>query len=48
MRYEEIDQLLVLDVKPHAWFNARGYSDEHAGGNAFAKDQETMNWLFAH
>lgn len=44
---EEIDQLLVLDIKDRDWFTKRGYTDEHDGGNAFAKDQESMNWLFS-
>lgn len=44
---EEIDKILVLDVKQRQWFTERGYSDEHDGGNAFAKDEETMQWLFS-
>ena len=44
---EEINKILVLDVKPRSWFTERGYSDEHDGGNAFAKDAETMQWLFS-
>ena len=42
----EIDELLVLDVKQEDYFTARGYTDQHAGGMAIAKDEEIMNWLF--
>lgn len=44
---EEINKILVLDIKQRSWFTERGYSDEHDGGNAFAKDEETMQWLFS-
>lgn len=42
----EIDEILVLDVKPDAYFTERGYKDQHAGGNAFSEDAEVMGWLF--
>lgn len=42
----EINEILVLDVKPDEYFTERGYRDQHAGGNAFASDEEVMNWLF--
>lgn len=42
----EINDILVLDVKPDEYFTERGYRDQHAGGNAFASDEEVMNWLF--
>ena len=44
---DEISKLLVLDVKQRDWFTQRGYSDEHDGGNAFAKDHASMSWLFS-
>ena len=44
---DEIDKLLVLDIKQRDWFTKRGYSDEHDGGNAFARDQASMSWLFS-
>lgn len=43
----EINKLLVLDVKEDAYFTERGYSDQHAGGNAFSADEEIMGWLFS-
>lgn len=44
---EEIDALVVLDVKPQAYFSERGFSDQHAGGGAlFAHDEAIMGWLF--
>lgn len=44
---EEVDKILVLDVKPESWFTEIGWSDEHDGGNAFMKDEKTMQWLFS-
>lgn len=44
---EEIDEILVLDIKGQEYFTERGYSDQHAGGAAFAFDEEIMGWLFA-
>ena len=43
---EEIDRLLVLDVKPQSYFTDRGISNQHGGGMAIAKDKEIMGWLF--
>lgn len=42
----EIDQLVLLDVKPGSYFTDRGFQDQHAGGQAFAHDGEIMGWLF--
>lgn len=42
----EIDELLVLDVKEQGYFTERGYTDQHAGGMAIAKDEKIMSWLF--
>lgn len=43
---EEINDILVLDVKPDEYFSERGYRDQHAGGNAFSADENVMGWLF--
>lgn len=43
---QEIDSLLLLDVKPADYFRERGYRDQHAGGQAFAHEEEIMGWLF--
>ena len=43
---EEINKLIVLDVKDQEYFSQRGHSDQHGGGMAFAKDEEVMGWLF--
>lgn len=42
----EINDILVLDVKPDEYFTERGYHDQHAGGNAFSADENVMGWLF--
>ena len=44
---EEIDRLLVLDVKDQSYFTKRGYSDQHGGAAAFAFDEDIMGWLFS-
>lgn len=46
MAEEEIDKILVLDVKGQNYFTDRGYQDQHAGGQAFAHDETVMGWLF--
>ncbi len=43
---DEIDDLLVLDVKDQKYFTDRGFTDQHMGGQAFAKDESIMGWLF--
>lgn len=43
---EEIDELLVLDVKAADYFTARGLTNQHGGGQAFADDSAIMGWLF--
>ena len=42
----EIDKLVILDVKDQEYFTQRGYTDQHGGGMAFAKDEKIMGWLF--
>lgn len=44
---EEIDKLLVLDIKEHDYFTQRDFSNEHGGGGLFAYDGEIMGWLFS-
>ena len=43
---EEIDRLLVLDIKDADYFRAGGAPNQHGGGNLFARDPEIMGWLF--
>lgn len=43
---KEIGSLLVLDVKPASYFTEKGFKDQHAGGQLFAKDGKIMGWLF--
>lgn len=44
---QEIDRILILDVKDDDYFDLRGYGDQHMGGMSFAKDEAIMNWLFS-
>lgn len=43
---DEINKLVVLDVKEQEYFDKYGYSDQHGGGNAFGQDSDIMGWLF--
>ncbi|MCD8104806.1 MAG: prolyl oligopeptidase family serine peptidase [Lachnospiraceae bacterium] len=47
MTEEEIDQILVLDIKEHDYFTDQDVSNEHAGALLFAYDEEIMDWLFS-
>lgn len=42
----EINELVVMDLKPQSYFDERGVRDQHAGGGLFAHDEEIMGWLF--
>jgi predicted peptidase len=44
---DEIDQLLVLDIKKHDYFTQRGMTNEHGGGGLAAQDAAIMGWLFS-
>ena len=44
---EEINQLLVLDIKEADYFESQGVTVQHGGGNLFAQDEEIMGWLFS-
>lgn len=48
MTEDEIDKILVLDIKEHAYFTERNAPNEHGGGGLFAYDEEIMGWLFSH
>lgn len=43
----EIDELLVLDIKPTPYFTSQGITNQHgAGGYLFVRDEGIMGWLF--
>ena len=44
---EEINKILVLDIKDHSYFTERNAPNEHGGGGLFAYDKEIMEWLFS-
>ena len=44
---EEIDEILVLDIKDADYFESQGVTVQHGGGNLFAQDDEVMGWLFS-
>lgn len=44
---EEIEKLVVLDVKDKEYFESQNVSNQHGGGAAmFSVDSEIMSWLF--
>ena len=45
---EEIDELLVLDIKDADYFESQGVTVQHGGGGLFAADEQIMGWLFSH
>lgn len=43
----ETDTLVVLDIKPAAYFADQGVTNQHGGGGSlFSKDSAIMGWLF--
>lgn len=44
---EEIEKLLVLDVKGNSYFEGTKVTYQHGGGSLFCRDKEIMGWLFA-
>ncbi len=44
---EEIDEILVLDIKEQDYFTERNAPNQHGGGGLFAYDEEIMGWLFS-
>ncbi len=44
---DEINELLVLDIKDENYFTSQGMTNQHGGGAAlFVKDEQIMSWLF--
>lgn len=43
---EQINWLVVLDLKNQAYFDERGIGDQHGGGGSFAHEADIMGWLF--
>lgn len=44
----QIESLVVLDVKDQEYFSEAGFSDQHAGGQAFAHDETVMGLSLIH
>ena len=45
---QEIDKILVLDVKDAEYFTSQGMTNQHGGGGAlFSRDEQIMGWLFS-
>lgn len=46
LKDDEINKILVLDIKERNYFTSRNVLNEHGGGELFAKDKFIMSWLF--
>ena len=44
---QAIDDLLVLDVKQADWFDAYGYTDQHAGAISLTYEARMLPWFFS-
>lgn len=45
---DEIDNLLVLDIKDQNYFDEGGVENQHGGGGQlFSRDKDIMGWLFS-
>lgn len=42
---EQIDNILILDVRDEKYFRDQGYPNQHGGGGAAAHEEDIMNWL---
>lgn len=42
---EQIDDILILDVRDAQYFRSQGYPNQHGGGGAAAHEEDIMNWL---
>lgn len=45
---DEIQKLVVLDVKDKSYFAGTGNTYQHGGGYLFCRDKSIMGWLFRH
>ena len=44
---DEIDQLVILDIKDSDYFESQGVDNQHGGGSKlFSRDEKIMGWLF--
>lgn len=44
---EEIDEILILDVRDKEYFISNGVNNEHNGGGLVAHEESIMNWLLS-
>lgn len=42
---EEINKILILDIKKREYFLEKGFDNEHGGGGLIAYDEDIMKWL---
>lgn len=42
---QQIDDILILDVRDEDYFTNHGYTSQHAGGGEAAQEEDIMKWL---
>lgn len=42
---DEINRILILDIRKHDYFTSHGLNNEHGGGNLAAHEESIMKWL---
>lgn len=48
LNVNEIENLLVLDIKDWDYFTSQGYDNQHLGADLYAYDKTIMGWLLNH
>lgn len=44
---EQIDEILILDIRDSIYFKSKGMSNQHAGGGLSANEETIMKWLLS-
>lgn len=45
---DEIDNLLVLDLRDNEYFVSHGFNNQHAGGQLAGNDADIIKWMLSH
>ncbi|MCD8373310.1 MAG: prolyl oligopeptidase family serine peptidase [Clostridia bacterium] len=45
---EQVDSLIKLDIESDSYFDSKGYSNYHAGGQAAFDDENITSWILSH
>lgn len=45
---DEIDNLLVLDLRDNEYFVSHGFNNQHASGQLAGNDADIIKWMLSH